>query len=45
MKKKIDEEIRKIKVDVGVYLPTNPDKTVVDIDYNSGKPLQSHAKV
>ena len=43
-KKKIDEEIAKIKVDVGVYLPTNPDKTVVDIDYTSGRPLQSHAK-
>jgi phosphatidylinositol 4-kinase len=44
-KKKIDEELRKIKVDVGVYLPTNPDRTVVDIDYDSGRPLQSHAKV
>jgi phosphatidylinositol 4-kinase len=43
-KKKIDEELRKIKVDVGVYLPTNPDRTVVDIDYDSGRPLQSHAK-
>jgi phosphatidylinositol 4-kinase len=43
-KKKIDEEIRKIKVEVGVYLPTNPDQIVVDIDYDSGKPLQSHAK-
>ncbi|KAJ3360302.1 phosphatidylinositol-4- kinase, partial [Kappamyces sp. JEL0680] len=43
-KKKIDEEIRKIKVDVGVYLPTNPERTVVDIDYDSGRPLQSHAK-
>lgn len=43
-KKKIDEELRKIKVEVGVYLPTNPDRTVIDIDYDSGKPLQSHAK-
>lgn len=43
-KKKIDEEIVKIKVDVGVYLPTNPDRSVVDIDYTSGRPLQSHAK-
>jgi phosphatidylinositol 4-kinase A len=29
----------------GVYLPTNPSSTVVDIDYQSGRPLQSHAKV
>lgn len=43
-KRKIDEEIAKIKVDVGVYLPTNPDRIVVDIDYGSGRPLQSHAK-
>lgn len=41
---KIDEEIDNIKVDVGVYLPSNPDGTVVDIDRKSGKPLQSHAK-
>ncbi|KAI9354335.1 hypothetical protein DFJ73DRAFT_827444 [Zopfochytrium polystomum] len=43
-KKKIDEEMRKIKVDVGVYLPSNPESTVLDIDYDSGRPLQSHAK-
>ncbi|KAJ3411750.1 phosphatidylinositol-4- kinase [Chytridiales sp. JEL 0842] len=43
-KKKIDEEMRKIKVDPGVYLPSNPESTVVDIDYDSGRPLQSHAK-
>jgi hypothetical protein len=36
--------MRLIKVDVGVYLPSNPESTVVDIDYNSGRPLQSHAK-
>jgi phosphatidylinositol 4-kinase len=34
----------KIKVDVGVYLPSNPDGIVVDIDKKSGRPLQSHAK-
>ncbi|RMD43915.1 hypothetical protein DV735_g1178, partial [Chaetothyriales sp. CBS 134920] len=34
----------KIQVDVGVYLPSNPDGVVVGIDRKSGKPLQSHAK-
>lgn len=42
---KIDEEMAKIKVEVGVYLPSNPDGKVVDIDRKSGRPLQSHAKV
>ena len=44
-KQKIDEEMAKIVVDVGVYLPSNPDGEVVDIDKKSGRPLQSHAKV
>jgi len=35
----------KIDVDPGVYLPSNPDGIVVDIDKLSGRPLQSHAKV
>lgn len=43
-KAKIDEEMSKIKVEEGVYLPSNPDGIVVDIDRKSGKPLQSHAK-
>ncbi|KAI7828997.1 hypothetical protein BC939DRAFT_393774 [Gamsiella multidivaricata] len=43
-KKKIDEEMAKIVVDVGVYLPSNPEGVVVDIDKHSGRPLQSHAK-
>ncbi|KAF6763882.1 atypical/PIKK/PI4K protein kinase [Ephemerocybe angulata] len=43
-KAKIDEEMAKISVDVGVYLPSNPDGVVVDIDKKSGRPLQSHAK-
>lgn len=34
----------KIQVDVGVYLPSNPDGEVIDIDKKSGRPLQSHAK-
>lgn len=43
-KQKIEEELRQIKVDVGVYLPSNPDGVVIGIDRKSGKPLQSHAK-
>ncbi|KAI5304258.1 phosphatidylinositol-4- kinase [Ascosphaera pollenicola] len=43
-KAKIEEELRNIKVEVGVYLPSNPDGVVVGIDRKSGKPLQSHAK-
>jgi phosphatidylinositol 4-kinase A len=43
-KHKIEEELRKIKVEVGVYLPSNPDGVVIGIDRKSGKPLQSHAK-
>jgi phosphatidylinositol 4-kinase len=35
----------KIKVTVGVYLPSNPDGIVIDLDRKSGRPLQSHAKV
>ncbi|KAK8055377.1 Phosphatidylinositol 4-kinase STT4 [Apiospora rasikravindrae] len=43
-KQKIEEELRQIKVEVGVYLPSNPDGVVIGIDRKSGKPLQSHAK-
>jgi phosphatidylinositol 4-kinase A len=43
-KAKIDEEMKKIKLDVGVYLPSNPDGDVIGIDRKSGRPLQSHAK-
>lgn len=45
LKAKIDEEMAKILVDVGVYLPSNPEGKVVDVDKKSGRPLQSHAKV
>ncbi|CAH6722570.1 phosphatidylinositol 4-kinase Stt4p [[Candida] jaroonii] len=41
---KIDEEMSKIEVLPGVYLPSNPDGVVIDINRKSGKPLQSHAK-
>jgi len=44
-KQKIDVEMAKINVEVGVYLPSSPDGKVVDIDRKSGRPLQSHAKV
>lgn len=44
-KAKIDEEMLKIKLSVGVYLPSNPDGVVIDLDRKSGRPLQSHAKV
>lgn len=44
MKVKIDEEMAIIKVEEGVYLPSNPDGTVTDINRKSGRPLQSHAK-
>ncbi|KAI8148722.1 hypothetical protein BJV82DRAFT_642239 [Fennellomyces sp. T-0311] len=43
-KKRLDEELAKIKVDVGVYLPSNSDGRVIDINRTSGRPLQSHAK-
>ncbi|XP_969785.1 phosphatidylinositol 4-kinase alpha isoform X4 [Tribolium castaneum] len=38
------EALRKIKVQPGCYLPSNPEAMVVDIDYNSGVPMQSAAK-
>lgn len=43
-KMKIDEEMAKIPVQPGVYLPCNPDGELVDINRKSGRPLQSHAK-
>lgn len=43
-KHKIDEEMSAIELKPDVYLPSNPDGVVVDIDRKSGKPLQSHAK-
>ncbi|OCF44647.1 phosphatidylinositol 4-kinase [Kwoniella heveanensis CBS 569] len=43
-KAKIDEEMALIKLSIGVYLPSNPDGVVIDLDRKSGRPLQSHAK-
>ena len=45
MQAKIDEEMARIEIDDDVYLPSNPDGKVIDIDKKSGRPLQSHAKV
>lgn len=38
------EALSKIKVTAGCYLPSNPEAMVLDIDYNSGIPMQSAAK-
>uniref|UniRef100_A0ABD2XIX4 1-phosphatidylinositol 4-kinase n=1 Tax=Trichogramma kaykai TaxID=54128 RepID=A0ABD2XIX4_9HYME len=36
--------LKKIEVQPGCYLPSNPEAMVLDIDYNSGTPMQSAAK-
>ncbi|VVC31966.1 Hypothetical protein CINCED_3A020388 [Cinara cedri] len=38
------EALSKIEVQAGCYLPSNPEAMVIDIDYNSGTPMQSAAK-
>ncbi|KAG7197176.1 hypothetical protein KM043_007256 [Ampulex compressa] len=38
------QALSKIKVQPGCYLPSNPEAMVIDIDYQSGTPLQSAAK-
>ncbi|XP_067636083.1 phosphatidylinositol 4-kinase alpha isoform X2 [Eurosta solidaginis] len=36
--------LKRIQVQPGCYLPSNPEAMVLDIDYNSGTPMQSAAK-
>lgn len=36
--------LQEIVVQEGCYLPSNPDALVIDIDKNSGQPMQSAAK-
>lgn len=43
-KKACLHELSRIKVQAGCYLPSNPEAMIVDIDYNSGTPMQSAAK-
>jgi phosphatidylinositol 4-kinase len=43
-KVKIDEEMAQVEIQLDVYLPSNPDGVVIDINRKLGKPLQSHAK-
>lgn len=32
--------LKKIQLQPGCYLPSNPEAIVIDIDYNSGRPMQ-----
>ncbi|KAK8766666.1 hypothetical protein V5799_006551 [Amblyomma americanum] len=43
-KKACLNELSKIVVQPGCYLPSNPEAVVIDIDYKSGTPMQSAAK-
>ncbi|BHF57761.1 Phosphatidylinositol 4-kinase alpha [Sparganum proliferum] len=43
-KKACFEALSRIKLQRGCYLPSNPDSIVLEIDYNSGTPMQSAAK-
>ncbi|CAL4143865.1 unnamed protein product, partial [Meganyctiphanes norvegica] len=43
-KKACLEALRQLEVQPGCYLPSNPEAVVLDIDRNSGTPMQSAAK-
>ncbi|XP_052072692.1 phosphatidylinositol 4-kinase alpha-like isoform X2 [Mytilus californianus] len=43
-KKACLDELKKVKLRHGCYLPSNPEAIVTEIDYNSGTPMQSAAK-
>ncbi|XP_047491882.1 phosphatidylinositol 4-kinase alpha-like isoform X2 [Penaeus chinensis] len=43
-KKACLEALKAIKVEPGCYLPSNPESVILDIDRNSGTPMQSAAK-
>lgn len=43
-KKACLEALSKIKITSITYLPSNPEAVILDIDYNSGNPMQSAAK-
>ena len=43
-KRACQEALRKVQLQPGVYLPSNPEGTVTAIDYTSGIPMQSAAK-
>ncbi|VDD76796.1 unnamed protein product [Mesocestoides corti] len=43
-KKACLQALKRVKLQPGCYLPSNPDSIVLEIDYNSGTPMQSAAK-
>lgn len=41
-KKACLEALKAIKVEPGCYLPSNPESVILDIDRNSGTPMQRY---